>query len=139
MIEMFCIMSMVFMIGYIFAEAGKGAGKKISRLTAPYSGCSVTQPDGVEYYDLNYLGPNNHIEMARLRMGSARNYVVSLTYEKKVFKATVQRREFAPDRVLEEKTFEARTVRKLADAVEEQFRLWDTRDGFAYLWEYPYK
>lgn len=139
MIEVFCIVSVLVIIGFFISEAAKGAGRKISRLAAPFSGCSVTQTDDGKFFDLNYLGPNNHIEMARLRMGSARNHVVSLTYENKIFKSVVNHREFVPERVLEEKMFEAKTVKKLADDIEEQFKKWDTEDGSAYLWEYPYK
>lgn len=139
MIELFCILSMLFVIGFFVFEATKGVGRKISRLTAPNSGCRVTRTDDGEYYDLNYLGPNNHIEMARLRMGSTRNHIASFDYDDMVFKSVICRREFVPDRVLEEKTFEARTVKELADDIEEQFREWDAKDGSAYLWEYPYK
>lgn len=135
MIETFCIVSVLVMIGFVISEAAKGAKGKITRFAAPYSGCSVTQTDDSKYYDLNYLGPNNHIEMARLRMGSAKNCVVSLAYENRMFKSVISRREFVPERVLEEKTFEARTVKKLADDIEEQFMKWDTKDGSAYLWE----
>lgn len=139
MIELFCILSMLFIIGFFVSKAAKGAGRKISRLTAPNSRCSVTRTDDGEYYDLNYLGPNNHIEMAKLRMGSTRNHIASLDYDNKVFKFVIKRREFVPDRVLEEKTFEARTVKELAEDIEKQFKEWDTKDGSAYLWEYPYK
>lgn len=139
MIELFCLISVLFIIGFFVFEAAKGARGKISRLTAPNSGCSVTRTDDGEYYDLSYLGSNNHIEMARLRMGSTRNHIASLDYDGMVFKSVICRREFVPDHVLEEKTFEARTVKELADDIEEQFKEWDAKDGSSYLWEYPYK
>ena len=141
MIEVFCIVSMIFMIGYIFAGAAKGVGKKISSLTAPCSGCKAYLEDDGKHYTLSYIGhigSKLHIESAWVRCGSARNHVVSLEYSDKVFRAVVMHKEFVPDRVIEEKDFEARTIKKLADNIEGQFREWDTKDGSAYLWEYPY-
>lgn len=139
MIETFCILAMLFMIGYFITGAAKAAGNKLSWLSAPNSGCSVTHPDEGRYYDLNYFGPKNHIEMARIWMGSARNHVLSLNYDNQVFKSDIIRKEYAPDRIIAKKTFEAKTVKELADGIEKQFKEWDIRDGFAYLWEYPYK
>ena len=37
MIELFCILSMLFVIGFFVFEATKGVGRKISRLTTPNS------------------------------------------------------------------------------------------------------
>ena len=97
MIEVFCIVSMVFMIGFIFAEAGKGVGKKISTLTAPDSGCSVTQTDDLEHYDLAYFGPNNRIEFASvgyLYNDGYWNTVESLKRDRGMFEASIIREDY---------------------------------------------
>jgi len=125
---------MLFMIGYVVAEGMKGAGRKISSLTARHSGCSAYMEDDGEHYTLSYIGPKDHIESAWINCGSARNEVVSLEYDSRVFKAVARCWRDSLDRIIEEKTFEASTVRQLAKDIEQQFKEWDIKNGSGYLW-----
>lgn len=127
----------VVIIGWFIVQGGKSVGNAVSNLTSRYSGCSANMTDDAKYWDMSYIGPNNHIEMTRLVAGSACNNITSLTYDNRIFKAVVERRDFAPDRLLERKNYEARTLKELAKLIEQQFKEWDVSSGREYLWEYP--
>lgn len=127
MIEVFCIVSMVFMIGFIFAEAGKGVGKKISTLTAPDSGCSVNQTDDLKHYDLAYFGPNNRIEFASvgyLYNDGYWNTVESLKRDRGMFEASIIREDYKHVQYKKE-TIRAATLKNLSERIEKVFKEWN--------------
>lgn len=128
----------VVIIGWFIVQGGKSVGNAVSNLTSRYSGCSANMTDDAKYWDMSYIGPNNHIEMTKLVAGSACNNITSLTYDNRMFKAVAERRDFAPDRLLERKTYEARTLKELAKLIEQQFKEWDVNSGREFLWEYPH-
>lgn len=127
----------VIIIGWFIVQGGKSVGNAVSNLTSRYSGCSANMTDDAKYWDMSYIGPNNHIEMTRLVAGSACNNITSLTYDNRIFKAVVERRDLAPDRLLERKNCEAHTLKELAKIIEKQFKEWDVNSGHEYLWKYP--
>lgn len=127
MIEVFCIVSMIFMIGYIFAGAAKGVVQKISTLTAPNSGCSLTRTDDLKHYDLAYFGPNNHIEYASvgyLYDDSYWNTVESLKRDEGMFEASIIREDYKHVQYKTEKV-RAATLKNLSERIEKTFKVWN--------------
>jgi hypothetical protein len=127
MIEMFGIVSTIFIIVFFVNEAAKGFGRKISAMTAPNSGCSVTRSDDLKYYTLAYLGPKNHIEFASvgyLYDDGYWNEVESLDYERGLFVASIIREDYRHVRFKKEK-IEAITLKKLSECIEKKFQEWN--------------
>ena len=132
---LFCV---VVIIGWFIAEGCKGAGRKISNLAAPHSGCAAFLDDDCKHYTLSYIGPKDHIESAWVSYGSAYNKVVSLEYDGKAFKAVAVRREVVSDKLIEKKIFEGTTVKQVAGDIEQQFKEWDEKAGYASMWKHTY-
>ena len=127
MIEIFGIVSTLFIIGFFVNEAIKGIGRKISTYTAPNSGCSVIQTDDMKYYDLAYFGPNNHIEFASvdyLYDDSHWNRVVSLKHDRGMFEASIIREDYRHVQYKTE-TVRAATLKNLSERIEKTFKDWN--------------
>jgi len=124
MIETFCIMTMLFTIGYFIA---KGAGRKISRLTAPNSGCSVTMADDLSHYVICYLGPNHHVEyewVEFLQDDLYWNRVESLELDKGMFEASITREDYNHVQYKKD-TVRAATLKDLSERIEKRFEEWN--------------
>ena len=113
-------------VGWFIAQGGKAVGNKISELTAGHSGCSVKLTEDGKYYDLWYLGPNNHIETAWVENETGRNKVESLTYDNVNFMANIVRRGYTlKGPLLRNETVTAKTLKELADIIDKKFKAWD--------------
>lgn len=135
MLETISIICMIVVVGFIAVGSAKSAGKEISRMTAPHSGCSVHLTDDGKYYDLWYMGPNHHIETAWVPYCSVRNKVMSLSYDNKEFEALIRCKDYGNGPVLREEKVKARTLEKLAEIIEEKFKIWDFEDNLSFLWD----
>lgn len=127
MIEIFGIVSTLFIIGFFVNEAAKGVGKKISALTAPNSGCSMTRTDDLKHYDLAYFGPNNHIEFASvgyLYDDGYWNTVESLKRDRGMFEAKIIREDYKHVQY-KEGTVRAATLKNLSERIEKIFKEWN--------------
>lgn len=126
---------MLVVIGYFVIESARGVGRKVSRLTAPDGGCGVRLTDDGKYYDLWYFGANHHIETAWVPNCSARNKVMSLSYDKKEFEALIMCKDYGSGPVLRVEKVRAHTVKKLAETIEGKFKQWDKEDNLLSLWD----
>lgn len=127
MIEIFGIVSTLFIMGFFVNEAIKGIGRKISTYTAPNSSCSVKQTDDLKYYDLAYFGSNNHIELARVSClydDNHWNRVVSLKRDRGMFEASIIREDYRNVQYKNE-TVRAATLKDLSERIEKTFKDWN--------------
>lgn len=131
----FGLFALAIIVAWWIAQGTKGVGKKVSRLTAGHSGCSVRLSDDADHFVLCYLGPNNHVEYEWIKCGTVKNNISLLEYENNEFKAVVRRMEIVPERTLKEEVFKARSLKMLVEPIEGRFKDWDTNDGSGYLWE----
>ena len=127
MTEIFGIVSILFIIGFFVNEAAKGVGRKISTMTAPNSGCSVTRSDDLKFYELAYLGPKNHIEfvcVGKLYDNGYWNTVESLERDGNMFEASIIREDYKHVQYKKE-TVRAATLKELSDCIEDTFKEWN--------------
>lgn len=121
-------------IAWVFIAGTKGAWQSITNPAPRYSGCNVTLSDDGKFWRLFYSGPNDHIEISNVPHCSARNHVVSLSYDLCVFEAHIRCKDYDGSTVLREEKVKALTIKELSAIIEEQFKAWDSADGLLFLW-----
>ena len=134
MIEIFCFLCMLAVIGYLIVAAGRSAGGKVSALTAPHSGCSVTLSADAHFYELWYMGPGNRIESAWVPRCNVRNTVESLTYEHGVFEVQLICCSRRDGHVRRQEKVRAATLKQLETVIVSRLKEWDAEDGLLFLW-----
>lgn len=122
-------------IAWLFVAGTKSIWRSLHNSAPRYSGCNVSLSDDGKFWKLFYSGQNNHIELSQVPHCSARNSVLSLTYDHKEFEALIRCKDYDGSTVLREEKVKASTIKQLTDIIEERFKTWDSTDGLLFLWD----
>ena len=127
MLETFSIICMIFVFGYFIAESAKGAGRKISSLAAPHSGCKAFMSDDSSHYVISYMGPNSQIEhewIEHIYENGYWNIVSKLEYDGKTFTAQTERKDYK-DNIFKIFVVQSSSLKELKEVIEKKFKEWN--------------